>query len=303
MAALKSVLGALIEKPLQRFGYQIVPEAPFLDLTGTTNDAIEALYCSRRQPFLIDIDVTRLRGHGALGLVLDRGIGHPFIDTMAAYGLGQQSGYAGSAVEKFYRDWTPASAVDALGLDAAAASSALRQLPPYATLLPWFQQNPDEFLAIRESWIRAELSDYGARLDPEHGGLENGPWSPIKGAYEYQRIVSVYDSIRERGYVPAAQRDAHIYGHLLIDGDDWCVLLRNGNHRASALVALGWTRIPVLVISGTETPRRLEAAHWPNVRNGVFTLDQATAVFDRVFAGTRPSRYMHTSDPPVQLAQ
>jgi hypothetical protein len=294
VSRLKSLVASAMDRGLQRFGFQIRPvAAPLRDLRSVASDPIEALYRSDGRPFLIDVDVERLRGQGALGMKYAAGIGHPFIETLAAYATGRLTGYAGSPAEAFYRQWRPRNAAEALKVDLASASAVLRSMPAYATLSPWFIDDPATFLRTREHWLRIEHEPYGYEIEPgQHGTLVNGPWSQIKGDVEFTRLVTVYESIRTRGYRPDGTAGGHVYGHLMIRGSDWRFKVRNGNHRLAALIALGWRRVPVLVVSGTGTPRRDEVHAWPNVRRGVFSADDAAAVFDRIFDGTTAADFV-----------
>jgi hypothetical protein len=296
----KWVARTAVEWPLRHIGYRIVPcEPAVLDFRGITEDALEALYLSREKPFLVDVDLARLRGNGDLGFPFARGAGNPLVDTVDVFLQDRCSRFRGSPLETFYRRWTPANAAETLRVPPESASRALTALPPYATLCPWFLDTPPDFLEVRERWTRAEHRQYGLDLGAEHGTLANGPWSDAKGDLEMERLTAVADSIREHGYLPEDHQAGHVYGHLLVRGTDWRIKLRNGNHRVAALAAIGVERMPILVNSTTGTPRREEAASWPNVRRGVFSVQVAQSIFDRIFDGANPAEYVSERIRPL----
>jgi hypothetical protein len=289
---LKSAVRAAVEWPAHKLGYRIRPAVDFLDLRAQTDDPVEGLYLSTDRPFLIDIDLDALRGTTVLSMPFQRGIDHPLIDTVEAYLAGHCGEFQGSPLDDFYSQWTPPNAAATLGLDPVRSSAALVSLPAYAATSPWFKHEPKTHQRIRDAVIREENTRYGAGLGPEHGTLACGPWSREKGELEFRRLALLADSIRERGYVPSDTPDECLRGHILLRGGEWRVKIRNGNHRLAALAAFGWSRVPILITSQSGTPRREEIAHWPNVRSGAFTIDEATAIFDRMFEGSKPSDYV-----------
>jgi hypothetical protein len=297
----KATFGKLIEWPIKRFGYALRPAFEYQDLRHVTDDPIEGLYLSPEKPFLIDVDIEHLRGNSALGFPFARSIGHPYIDTVDAYLAGECRQFHGSPLDAFYTRWRPCNAAVTLGLDPQCASPVLRGMPPYAAMSPWFPHPPELLLSIRQAATRNENVLYGVDIGPDHGTLVNGPWSAEKGNLEFRRLSSITDSIRLKGFVESTDQNSFLNAHVMIRGADWRVKVRNGNHRLAVLVALGWTRVPVMIISMSGSPRRDEIASWPLVREGVFSSDEASSIFDRIFDGARPQDYASpTAEPPLR---
>jgi hypothetical protein len=288
---LKSVVRSVVEWPTHKLGYRIRPAVDFLDLRTRTDDPVEGLYLSTDRPFLIDIEMDALRGVTVLSMPFRLGIGHPLVDTVEAYLAGDCNAFEGSPLDDFYSQWKPPNAAGTLSLDPINASPALVSLPAYAATSPWFEHELHTHRQIRHAAVRQENALYGRELGPEHGTLACGPWTIEKGELEFRRLAHLADSIREHGYVQSGNPEEFLRGHVLLRGGEWRIKIRNGNHRLSALAALGWTRVPILITSQSGTPRRDEVAHWPNVRRGAFTVDEATAIFDRMFEGSAPSNY------------
>ncbi len=136
-----------------------------------------------------------------------------------------------------------------------------------------------------------ELSEALMRYrDPERGPM---PWTPTPAferaapaavfagdygpmedeliAERFRRVVSVVDALKSHGYRRdmLSDPDDTIRGVLVKHGNDWKMVLIGGNHRASALAALGHKTIPVQSHRGL--PGMIDianAAAWPCVARG-----------------------------------
>jgi hypothetical protein len=109
-----------------------------------------------------------------------------------------------------------------------------------------------------------------------------------KGELEFRTLVQLTESIRKKGYLRSDGPDGDILGTPLIDPVKGVrFLVWTGKHRIAVLAALGFEYVP-LRISFVRAPRLTEAAYWPHVRNGLFTREQATTLFDRIFEGLPP---------------
>lgn len=105
---------------------------------------------------------------------------------------------------------------------------------------------------------------------------------------EYLWLHGAYESIVANGYLP--YRFGHPLGRLFVGacGKRACLLL-DGNHRVSALSALGYDKL-VVEISSRHTVRLDELEQWPGVRARVFTRDEAESVFMAYFSGNHRYR-------------
>jgi len=115
---------------------------------------------------------------------------------------------------------------------------------------------------------------------------EYGPWPAENIAKEFARIKRVCDIIRKQGYDPsqAAHEDDTIRGVLLKSGNDWKMVILGGNHRASALAALGNSHIPVQ--ADRTLPAMIDvdnAVQWPCVRTGVMPESVAVKIATSYF--------------------
>lgn len=114
---------------------------------------------------------------------------------------------------------------------------------------------------------------------------------------EYGWLENTLNSIRRSGYDPVGN-SGHIEARRFCStSGDVMHLVTDGNHRLSALSALGWTQVPVL-ISETETVHESKAPTWKQVREGHYSSADALKVFSAYFTGNRCPR---TTDTPARI--
>lgn len=255
-----------------------------VDLRSETNDPIEALYLSAGRPFLVNIPVNRCR---TFGLALDRD--NPLVRTLREYGEGRCTKAQDSCLAEYYRSWQPATVAEALGLSAETLSSLLRQPPDNGLLLPW---SPGASLNDRSTRLaRMEVQELSRELELEpaliDGILYYGPVSDAFLELTFQRLVRIYEAIRQQGYLELGSN--RVRGRLHLSREEWRVHMISGKHRIAALAALGHDLVPLQIGPGVPV-RRNECRAWPNVANRTFSESEALDVFDRYFDGRYPQR-------------
>lgn len=174
------------------------------------------------------------------------------------------------ALQRYYTEFCPANLAQMHGVIETGLQG--ENLPPWC--LPWC------------AWAEQRPPSAEAGLDAVHGVSYYGPCSPQKVAVEYQRMSYVTDSIVAKGYQPA--RNGHIEGYFMRSGARFRFFVQGGKHRAAALVALGFERIPVRI---RQTWPRVIAAgsekDWPMVRDGQLAPELAERVLARYFQDDR----------------
>lgn len=116
-----------------------------------------------------------------------------------------------------------------------------------------------------------------------------GPWPEDMIRNRLRRIAAVVEAIRRDGYRhdKLGDPDDCIRGVMVKHANDWRMVIIGGNHRASALSALGHTSIPVQ--SHRHLPAVLDiamASQWPVVRMGVLDRKVAQDIALRYFTVT-----------------
>lgn len=102
---------------------------------------------------------------------------------------------------------------------------------------------------------------------------------------EFGWLERALSSIRAEGYRPS--RFGYIRCLELRSGDQSSYIVLDGNHRISALHALG-RRVVEVKVSRFRQVRREDVHRWPRVRDGSMSPENALKIFDRYFAATNP---------------
>ena len=284
LSSVKQAAKSEVVARLDRWGWRLARAAP-LDLRGETDDPIAAAYLADKRSVLIDVAMERCRrGWGTISFALGAKSLDPIVRTARDHIRDNRTTYEGSPLARYYEHFQPRSAAEVLGLPAILPFT---EMPPLAAQLPW---SVTVSLDARHALIRKENRGHGAKLDAEHGWFGFGPVSTQKGRLEMTRLGRVCDSIREHGYRRRDTMDGDIRASILIGNRDWVCWIGSGHHRIAALSALGYTQVPIRLLSGGYRPliRRTDVDAWPQVRSGLYSRDQALAVFDRIFEGRPP---------------
>jgi hypothetical protein len=115
---------------------------------------------------------------------------------------------------------------------------------------------------------------------------DHGPWPEELIADRLKRIRGVLKAIRVNGYRHdnLANADDCIRGVMIKYGNDWRMVIIGGNHRASALAALGHKFIPVQAHRSFPAIIDIETAdNWPVVRLGHLSKGVAQDIAKRYF--------------------
>ena len=263
-----------------------------LDLRGCDIHPLEAWYrAGRYQPVLMDVPLSKLRGLGSAAFPCTRDSGHPFIETLLEYESGKTRGYAGSALERFYQNWQPKNAAEYLGIADDPGCAKVRELEAVEEVLPWRREYPSiQQKTVRYSVTRNSASKRGRIQEGKDRHNFFGPATDEFVAHEYERLINAYTSIANYRFQRRDTSDGDIRGTVILDDDEWCVLISGGGqHRSSALAALGFDVAPVrLFYSLPMIVRRDESSYWPHVIDGLFEKRAALKIFDRVLDGRSP---------------
>lgn len=207
---------------------------------------------------------------------------HPFVETIREYAAGECTCYQDSVLKKFYDYHQPRCAADAIvGFD--STPRAYNEYPPHTFyLVPWCSQSVDEMDSMVRRW---NVKDYEDHADhkmsvEEDGFMDQGPISDRKGRLEFERLVRIYESIEQHGY---ASEHGHAHFLLLRRGDSYRFVSQGqGNHRTAAMSALGYETIPAVFSKRWMVDIDL-VDHWPQVRAGAWTKDEAEGYFEHLF--------------------
>ncbi|HEY4246047.1 MAG TPA: hypothetical protein VGM64_04270 [Lacunisphaera sp.] len=217
------------------------------------------------------------------GFRYGRGEFNPYENYVIALSNGESLQQVRERFEDFLQHYRPENFGEALGI------SLTRAYPMWE--FPWFPRSvrscekggwfnsPSDVPDIITHFSKAGISRH--RIDEEFSWLERA-----------------YFSIREVGYQPS-RFAGHISALKLINDDgDSRYLILDGNHRMSALVALGISRVTVAYRIHM-TVRVSRYAKWPQVVAGFYSKEDARRVFEVYFLGNLSPRTTENAAPII----
>lgn len=216
------------------------------------------------------------------GLGLSKNDWHPFVETIREYQRRATITYSDSTLRTFYEGFQPPNAAQGL-IGFKNAPARLRELPPHHIfLLPWTSLSEEEVTIDTLWWNRKDNSEHGRPdlLYPSDGWAFFGPVSNAKGELEFRRTVSLYELIRDNGY---DQSKGGVGVTVLKRGNEYRFLLGGGGfHRAIAVRGAGHESV-LARFHRQSVVDRDDAEMWPNVRNGLWSKQQAVSLVDHLF--------------------
>jgi hypothetical protein len=132
-----------------------------------------------------------------------------------------------------------------------------------------------------------ENNQKGVHETTSKGGWNiTGPVSEKKLYVETSRLIDLYESISKNGFEINSSPDGDInVVALILESNEWKLIVQSGQHRFAVLIALGYVKIPVRVIS---VVHRKDSSIFPNVLSGLYTENEALRIFDRFYCGQSP---------------
>lgn len=207
---------------------------------------------------------------------------HPFVETLKQYRADKGLTYSRSKLKEFYTKWQPKNASDAL-TGFKFPPKEFNKLPPhYMFLSPWSSLSHAEVDLDIRWWNQKDNTEHG-RTDlryPDHGWAFFGPVHPDKGILEFDRSISLYNSLDQHGY----DRSQGFVGVTILKrGNELIYLVGGGGyHRAAALSSLGYKHVPSTFHRNSVVDID-DACKWPQVRSGLWTAKQARSYVDHLF--------------------
>ena len=197
---------------------------------------------------------------------------HPFIYALKKYHITDDISKVIDALKDYSNSVRIKSVHDFIGVN-------LKSLPalshPEDVFFPWVKYNKDALM----NGNLAENIIYGYH---SYESIATPPLSDKKIDVETKRLIGVYRSIKKNGY----DIKKSIEADLLIRGDEYSWVIIHGHHRAAALEAIGAP--DKIVVKIRNIIRIDEAKYWPEVKSGVFTIEEAIKVFCNVFDAIPP---------------
>lgn len=286
---MKEILKRIAERGMRRLGAETPRARQVVDLRNEGNDPLDAYYMAAiDSPLLenspvVNAQLGDCRIFESFGLPVGSVEDNPLA---AAAFLGVRKGVAAEAeilalLRRYYEAVRPRTAFDVMGLTISDAPG-LCSAGPIADPFPWEASDPNTREEYVDGFLEKDAREFGSHSVPD-GHTYYGPVSDDKIRMEASRILSLCRSIVERGFVATTNDDIDIWAIALRnEAGAYRWILQGGQHRAVVAFATGLRELPVAVRC---IVRREDAAHWRNVRNGMFSKTGALKLFDRIFRG------------------
>jgi len=261
----KKLLGFLVKNKKQGI----------IDHRDKINDPRELFYVNNLPKYLINLSINN--GRGWRWFTLNEPTYHPFIYGLKKY-LDNNQSYSvlKDIIDTYSSSVRLKNANEALGINNVFPEKS----SPFAFVFPWNTGTPEFY---QEKNYQSRLKEnllYGLNSDAFLGDMVS---TPEKVEIEVNRLISLYQSISEKGYIQNNSKS--IYANLMCYNDQYVWSVAGGQHRAAILAALGYTKIPVVV---KKIIRREDVDIWPAVKSGIYDRETALSIFDRYFYAKPP---------------
>jgi len=209
-----------------------------------------------------------------------------FANALIAYeAKGEDSAF--DLLKKYYSTVVYKTVADIWG----NSDPSFERVPAMGVVMPWFREDFESKLhricvnPESSKPLSKESADYGLHPPGEFGWQFFGPVSEGVLKLEWTRLLSVYLSIRDKGYAPS--KYGHMHGYVLASPSGRVVVVMGGKHRYSALVALGVKTLPILLKAKACDlyVHDNQLSQWPQVANGVYSCKTARAIFEQQMSG------------------
>ncbi len=280
-----------VNRLLLRAGFQLARSSrlvsPVFGIKGL-EDIIAAGYEWPNSTLVVNLPLAKGRGKPRFSWGKDGS--HPFIGVAREGLLGVSSSDREARVSRylrnFYSEFTPKDFSELLGLP-LDASPGPAKVAPWAGAFPWEPSSQDGSLrkGPNEVSLFEGLSN-GLKTTIEDGWTWCGPATEKKVSLETRRMTRLIENLNREGYRRTNLGDGDIRGVILARStDEWVWQSTTGQHRAAALSALGFAEVPIRI---STIVWESDAAHWPRVLSGDYSVGDALDVFAAVFQ-ERPS--------------
>ena len=161
-------------------------------------------------------------------------------------------------------------------------SKKLCKLPPWATVLPWEEEDiEDKFKNYeRTQFLKRKEKAIEYKFEHEISESEN-IYSLEMAKSQIIQTQSLFASISKYGYLKKLGMPSF---HILIKNNQWRWYMSQGNHRAYILYLL---KNDYLLGTIDSIIKKSDVIKWHNVKNGLFKVDEAEKLFDYIFEGKK----------------
>ena len=158
----------------------------------------------------------------------------------------------------------------------------LCKYPSWALVLPWEDQTiQDKFHNYIDYFIENRSADGLISIDSyQHPDISSILYSYAGASSQVSQTYRLYNSFKKHGILKSGNLPVI---DILVNETGWRWMMScSGNHRAYLMFHMGYeyfdSRIGVVV-------NKKNSRNWPNVRNSLYTIEEAEYLFDLAFQG------------------
>lgn len=254
-----------------------------IDLLGQTNNPRIIFYKSLpSKQVIIEGKIEHGRGLDIFSLSQDSN--HPFIYAIThSIGKSDFRHSIKTILMEYYNNVRPFNIGCWLGVD-INKEHRLYSEPAWSTLFPWENVSIDKKKHERKICAIEDNKEHGSNYDIFKGWRNFGPVSEEILNIETNRLVKLVESIQKKGFIREnSDGTSNDIGAIVLMKEDgsWRWLVEyGGQHRAAVLSALNYKLIPLKVWQVID---ERDVNVWPNVISGVYSRQEALAVFNTMF--------------------
>ncbi len=284
------LLKKMIIKVLNYSGYNLTKKkhSEPIDLRKSSNAPRALPYYSRiDRQILIEVSFEKGRGLEIFSLFNDSY--HPFIvATKFALASNDYKKALKDKLSQYYNLVQPQNASSWLGFDDGEVPELDNQ-PAWLTLLPWENLSIEQKMNGRIDCAKFDNKEHGSRLAIDQGWRNFGPVSQKILDIEVDRLYKLIQSVKKNGIMRKNTESGDIGAIVLMKEDNsYCWVVEwGGQHRAAVISAMGYKCVPIRVWQIVE---RKDAHLWPNVQSGLYSIESALKIFEKIFSGIPSSK-------------
>ena len=180
--------------------------------------------------------------------------------------------------DSFFEILKKESKLSAAHIVGLKTNKKLKKYPAWSYVLPWEDIDIDlkykNYENVQKTKRLEKAQEYNFKNQTKN---KNYIYSIEMAESQVNQSIKLLDSILRYGYKPKLILPSF---HILIKDEDWRWYMSQGNHRAYILYLLQYK-----FLNGTiDSVINKNKSHlWPNVKNGLFNIEEAEIVFDSLF--------------------
>lgn len=263
----------------RQLGYELVGEGGDWNLSGCSlfsRKLPEMIYKGPGDPYFTPIKIDISAVTSRVGFSYAKDGWHPFVQTLKEYAEDTDLKYEDSALARLYTQFRPGNVQEVL-LD-----HINQPLKPFCDWPPTNELIRGVWSLNRQSvGFYLKLFQYRPK---SHGWIFFGPHDQEYGEREFHRLISVYKSIKDKGYQSELTNAEPVNGYFLKKNSQFRFVLLQGNHRVSVLKSLGYSEVNVLIRQGHPAVVDWDDLHrWTQEGGGIYPSFLVRNLFESLF--------------------